>query len=377
MLSSMLRRRVMFVAAVLAMCVSCGPLAHLMPQTATEAPPSRLSDAEFWRLSSTFSEQSGSFPFDNFVSNEDSFQHVIPTLTDRGAVGGAYLGVGPDQNFTYIVALRPRIAFIVDIRRQNLLQHLLYKAVVELSRDRAEFMSRLFSRPRPKGLNAQMTVAALAAAYDKVIPSDTLYQANLRAIEDQLLRKHKFQLSHDDVQGLEYVYRSFERMGPEIHYSIPSQPRLRFPTYAELIQETDGGGTARGYLATEANYKTLKEYEENNLIVPIVGNFAGETALTSVGDYLKQRSVMVRVFYLSNVEQYLFDPVQSWKQFYSNLAMLPTDSTTTLIRTYNLGVSFEPPDARVRLATVLDSVTEFLRVVDAGQIRTYRDVINR
>ena len=66
--------------------------------------------------------------------------------------GGVYLGVAPDQNFTYMVAVRPRMAFILDIRRGNLLQHLLYKAVFELSADRAEFVSMLFSKPRPAGL---------------------------------------------------------------------------------------------------------------------------------------------------------------------------------------------------------------------------------
>ena len=62
-----------------------------------------------------------------------------------------YLGVGPEQNFTYIVALRPKLAFIVDIRRGNMNEHLLYKAFIELSADRADFLSRLFARPRPAG----------------------------------------------------------------------------------------------------------------------------------------------------------------------------------------------------------------------------------
>jgi hypothetical protein len=39
---------------------------------------------------------------------------------------GVYVGVGPYQNFTYISALDPDIAFVVDIRRKNLLHHLLY-----------------------------------------------------------------------------------------------------------------------------------------------------------------------------------------------------------------------------------------------------------
>jgi hypothetical protein len=275
------------------------------------------------------------------------------------------------------VAFRPVIAFIIDIRRQNLLQHLLYKAVIELSRDRAEFLSRLFSVPRPPGLDSLSSPQALIDGYGHAKPTDALYQTNLREVEERLGQRHHFMLSSEDLAGLEYVYRSFFREGLDIHYSIPNQPRLRFPTYGELIQQTDGLGQPRGYLATEANFRVLKDFEERNLIVPVVGNFAGDAALPAVAQYLRQHAVTVRVFYLSNVEQYLFDQLQSYKQFYANLALLPTDADSTLIRTYNLGVSFEPPNARVRLATVLDSVSEFLRAVNDGQIRTYRDVMIR
>ena len=50
--------------------------------------------------------------------------------------------MGPEQNFTYIAKIRPRIAFIVDIRRQAIIQHLMYKAVFHLSPDRVQFLSR-------------------------------------------------------------------------------------------------------------------------------------------------------------------------------------------------------------------------------------------
>ena len=66
--------------------------------------------------------------------------------------GGVYIGVGPEQNFSYIARLRPAMAFIIDIRRENLNLHLFYKALFEVSSDRADFVSRLFSRPRPTGI---------------------------------------------------------------------------------------------------------------------------------------------------------------------------------------------------------------------------------
>src|SRR5262245_42468077 len=119
--------------------------------------PGKLDDAAFWRLVETSSEPGGSFPSDNFVTNELLFQTVIPRLTSAVKPGGVYIGVGPDQNFTYIAALRPKIAFILDIRRQNLLQHLLYKAVIEMSPTRADFLARLFCVSKPADAGAGMT----------------------------------------------------------------------------------------------------------------------------------------------------------------------------------------------------------------------------
>src|SRR5688500_1720263 len=170
---TMLRRRTHLLprvtrfALVAALCV--------IPRAgATQSLPAQISDAEFWRMISTFSEPNGYFRSDNLVSNEVTFQHVIPELKKSTTAGGVYLGVGPDQNFTYLVALQPRIAFIVDIRRQNMLQHLLYKSVIEQSKDRADFLSMLFSRPRPKGIDTTSSAEALFRAYREVAPDSGL-----------------------------------------------------------------------------------------------------------------------------------------------------------------------------------------------------------
>src|SRR6187401_1266025 len=133
------------VAALLAM-LRLRPVS--VPVTA-ETLPSRLTDEAFWHLVTDFSEPNGFFRSDNFLSNEREYQWVLADLTSTAGTGGVYLGVGPEQNFTYIVALRPKLAFIVDIRRGNLDEHLLYKAFIEMSANRMEFLSRLFARQQP------------------------------------------------------------------------------------------------------------------------------------------------------------------------------------------------------------------------------------
>ena len=268
--------------------------------------PARLSDTEFWTLVADLSEPSGTFRSDNLLSNEARFQFVLPELIDGTRPGGVYMGVGPEQNFTYIAAIKPAMAFIIDIRRGNLDLHLMYKALFELSADRADFVSRLFSRKRPAGLRAGSSAAQMFSAYLAVAPSDELYERNLKDIQRQLAGRHGFALTPDDVKRIEQVYNAFFTFGPEIQYSSSDGLGSAYqPTYVDLMLATDINGRTRGYLASEDAFAYVKDLESRNLLVPVVGNFAGPKALRAVGEYLKQRDSTVSVFYLSNVEQYL------------------------------------------------------------------------
>ena len=135
---------------------------------AADTLPAQYTDAEFWRIINDFSEPGGAFPYENFVSNEVSYQDIIPDLTRLAKTGGAYIGVAPEQNFTYIAAIKPKVSFILDIRRQNLIELLMYKALFEMSADRVEFVSRLFSRPKPQGLKVTASAEEIFKAFEPV-----------------------------------------------------------------------------------------------------------------------------------------------------------------------------------------------------------------
>src|SRR6478736_377221 len=158
----MTRRRLSWPAALLAVSMALLWAAPLLGRS--PALPSKLTDQEFWELTERVSEPNGEFQSDNFLSNERGYQVVIPDLIKTAKPGRVYLGVGPEQNFPYIIALKPSLAIIFDIRRGNLHEHLLYKALFEMSTDRADFLSRLFSRPRPDGLTKATPIAAMMAA---------------------------------------------------------------------------------------------------------------------------------------------------------------------------------------------------------------------
>ena len=382
----MVRGRRLFVRMVVPAALA-GLVAVRAPQlgAAAETLPARFSDKAYWQLITDLSEPGGSFRSDNFLSNENAFQTVIPDLKATLPTGGVYLGVGPEQNFTYVVALRPRLAFIVDIRRGNLLEQLLYKSFMEMSATRVEFMSRLFARKRPADLAPNASIDAIFAAFDNMVPSDELFKENLQAAKDKLVKEHKFALTEEDLKGLEYVYSAFFRGGIDVNYSFTPGGNggfgtgAGFPSYRELMNETDGQGEHRSYLASEENFRIVREYQRNNAIVPVVGDFGGDKALRAVGDYVRQHNATVTAFYTSNVEQYLFQEAYAWRRFLQNVATFPIDSKSTFIRSIsNRGFPFSQfrrisPGARA--STALCPIGELVKAFNAGQIHRYEDVV--
>jgi hypothetical protein len=321
------RRQFLF-AALLAIIHA----AAYSPARAADTLPAQLSDQEFWQISSEFSEADGAFRSDNLLSNESYFQYVLTPLRELAKGGQVYMGVGPEQNFTYIAALKPKMVFIIDIRRGNLDLQLMYKALFEMSKDRAEFVSRLFARKQPAGIGPNSTVEEIFSAVAKAPTSDGIYTENLNAIKDHLTKTHAFPLTEADIAGIEWVYMNFHRFGTYINYG--SSGRGGFGngvTYADLMTATDEMGVSRSYLANEENFNVLKSLETKNLIVPIVGNFAGPRAIRAVGKYVREKQATIVAFYLSNVEQYLRQD-GIWDDFCRNIASLPLNASSTFIR---------------------------------------------
>jgi hypothetical protein len=318
----------------------------LITQAVAASLPKELTDQQFWSLSKESSEEDGYFRSDNLLSNETSFQYVIPDMLKTAKQGRVYLGVGPEQNFTYIAALKPAMAVIIDIRHGNLDVHLLYKALFELSKDRADFVSRLFSRKRPDGLTKESTATQIFDAFAKADGSKELFEENLKAVNDQLMKKHSFPLSAGDLEGIRWALSNYYQFGPDINYS--SSLSANVPPaivganagggrggigvdYASLMTADDGRGQNRSYLANEENFAFLKDLETRNLIVPVVGDFGGNKAIRAVGRYLKSIDASVSAFYLSNVEQFLVQDGK-WDRFCGSSSTLPIDETSFFIR---------------------------------------------
>ena len=370
-------------AAMAALLVSGASLATRPPtvaalatpyQAAVPSLPDRLTDAEFWNLASDISEPGGFFRItDNFTSNEQEVGRVFTMLRERGVAGGVYLGVGPEQNLSYIAAVRPAMAFVVDIRRQAVMQHLMFKAVFELATDRAEFIALLFSKPRPAGLDGTTPIQRIWNAYAVVANDSALATKNSIRIVDHLTRTHRFTFTAAESVQLETVRAAFVRYGPDISTrGWGGAGRVGGGggggTFADLTGWAyDDAGEPQSFLSTEENFQFVKALHEKNLLVPVSGDFGGPRAIRAIGAYLQKQGAVVSAFYVSNVEQYLFQDGKA-RAFYDNVATLPVNDLSVFIRPYSLR-------RESWAAEPLCPIAGFIREVRGGRISSNGDAL--
>lgn len=346
-----------------------------------QAPPESLTREEFVRLSAEMSEPGGYFDTDNLISNESSYLHVLGRMREMGISGGAFIGVGPDQSFSYIAGIRPKMGFLIDIRRDNLLQHLLYKSLFEMSRQRIEFLCLLFGRPLPAKLEGwdQRPITELADYIGKTPGQRSLLEQSSTLIESRLAA-YKSGLTPADILTIRRIHAEFFTNGIELRFTSHNRaPRYYYPTYRDLILAKDLTGAEGSFLAREESFQYLKSLQERNLLIPVVGDLAGGKALKSIGIYLSKHGLTVSALYTSNVEFYLMREDQ-FDQFGRNVSSLPRTARSVLIRSF-----FNGSWGRVHPMTVpghystqlLQSLDTFAADFAAGLYQGYADVVGR
>lgn len=336
-----------------------------------------ISRAEFSRMVRLFSEEEGSFFSENFVSNETGYLYIVDKLKQLGVSGGAYIGVGPEQNFTYIAKIRPQIAFIVDIRREAIIQHLMYKAIFQMAQDRPHFLSLLFSKPLEGKFapGSGASVEELVEYFSTTASDDKLFHDNLAAIHTMIEKDFDIPLSGQDGQLLERVCRAFEQANIRIFTRWADGGyggvfHQGFPTLKDLFLATDANGKKGNFLAAETDYEFVRDLHRSNRIIPVVGDFAGRKALAVVADYLKENGYTVSAFYTSNVEQYLFGN-EVFDRFAENVRKLPIDDKSVFIRAVRGGYQ----SRSFRMATRLEKIGVFLKDYDQGLYTDYESLV--
>ncbi len=310
-------------------------------QTAEHPVVSALSEVEkekadsFGALIERLSGEPGYFDTDNLISNESSYLHVIGDLKKLGLSGGAYLGVGPDQNFSYIAHLRPRVVVIVDVRRDNMLLHLLYKALFEMSENRVTFLANLFGRAVPDDRDVEAW--DIARVFQAIDETHVLDEEDKVTFQNRILEKVKqlgVEFSEEDLLKIRRFHRMFIELGPELRFTSHGRsPQSYYPTYRQLAMETDRESKQVSFLSEEPLFQYLKKLQEEDRVIPVTGNFAAPDALPEIGAYLKEIGEAVTAFYTSNVEYYL-QYQQSSSMFVANVKQLPLAENSVIIRSY-------------------------------------------
>ena len=347
--------------------------AHVSDSAAWPAIP----DSTFSWMITGFSEPERYFDTDNLISNEATYLEVVDALTDYGIIGGAYLGVGPDQNFSYIARIRPKVAFIVDVRRDNLLQHLWYKALFVQADSRIEFLSLLAGKPPPANPSAWegRPLGELLNYVDRTATDSAYIQAT---IDSTITTMERFMvnLSSADVSAVRRIHRRFVMAGFDLRFTTHGRaPRLCYPSYRDLLLDGGAGDEPGSFLATTDAYRFVRDLQQRNLVIPVVGDLAGSHALAAIGDYLDSRSVSVSAFYTSNVEYYLLED-GVFGGFVNNLEHLPTDTASTIIRSV-FSRSRRPSPATSCSYQTLQRIQTLLTDDGLGGYISYLDLVTR
>jgi len=326
-------------------------------------------------LTAQLSEPGGYFDTDNLISNESSYLQVADRLAEAVPSGEVYVGVGPEQNFSYVARLRPRYAFILDIRRQNLLQHLLFAALFARADDPYQYLCLLFSRPCPSATpdgawpGAERTLQALPP------PSEEAFAANLRASYQHIEGPLEFALSAPDRGDIRRIYRAFFEEQAEIRFRSFGRFRATHqPTYRTLLRARSPSGRFGSFLDSPEDYRFVRDLSRGQRIVPVVGGFGGPHALRAIGRWMRIRGLTVSAFYTSNVEFYLMRD-HAFESFVANLRELPSRPDSVLIRTcFAYGRAHPARLPGHRSVTVLQQLPRFLQLHEAGSYANDWDV---
>lgn len=354
-----------------------GPITARSPESAAQLP---VLESSFARLIDELSEPAGYFDTDNLISNERSYLHVLGAMRRLDVRGGAYMGVGPDQNFSYIAEVRPEIAFIIDIRRDNLLQHLWFKALFELADTRVEYLAIMFGKPAPKGGRwEQATIEELVEYIDTTSSRTDIIEAN-RDVIKTTVQSFGLALSKEDLQTIERIHASFLGSGLDLRFTSHSRPPPpHYPSYRELLLESDLADRTSNYLGTEGRFRIVKSLQQANRVIPVVGDLAGTHAVSAIGRYLAEQEQTVSAIYTSNVEFYLMRNGR-FDSFVDNVQYLPHDARSVIIRSYFGGwYRRQHPQAVAGYfsSQLLQHVQSFLTAYEEGGYASYFDLVTR
>lgn len=207
------------------------------------------------------------------VGNEWSLDAFRTSIENKG---GGYVGVGPDQAYLFIGWQRPEFAWLIDYDPKVMRVHAMYRAMFELAETRKEFL----------------------AAFDPA--SSTRVSKQLEGHADKRMRR---------------MYRNNRDMF-----------RWRLRTVERNLKRR---GVA-SWLTDDETYTFVRDMVLGDRVRPLRVDLNESAGMSGIADAARKLDVKIRVVYLSNAEEYWDSYAE---QFEKNLAALPHDDTSVVLRT--------------------------------------------
>jgi hypothetical protein len=206
--------------------------------------------------------------------------------------------------------------------------------------------------------------------------SGELLERRLVDVRRRLLEDYGLRLDRADLERIEYVHRAFFEAGLDLRFSTIGRPSLRYPTFEAILLETDLRGRYRNYLSSDALFERLRRFQQENRLIPIVGDFAGGHALQAAARLLEGKGLEVSVFYASNVEFYLFG-TPGWAAWVDNVGAFPFTDDAVFIRSYFPSFGRRHPQnvPGHRPTSLIQPVRGFLDDAASGRLRSYWDLV--
>jgi hypothetical protein len=212
-------------------------------------------------------------------SNERRHDLYFP-LVD--GLGGGYVGVGGDQNYTMAAAAQSQVLWLIDLDAAVVRMHRLYAALLAAAATPAEFVALFDAR------HHQAVVDAVAA-YHQALPED-----ERRA-----------------VLAVYQIYRE------DLHQHLQSTAAYRW------------GGRAVTWLGEPTLYNHMRKLAQARLIVPRLGDLTGPSTVVRIAAVARAAGVPIHILYLSNAESWF----RYGREFRRNITALPFDDRAVVLRT--------------------------------------------
>jgi hypothetical protein len=256
---------------------------------------------------------------------------------------------------------------------------LLFKSLFSRARNRIEYLCEFFGKPVPKTKGWEgRGVKELVDYIDRTASDPKLFEKSLKDVR-QDVQKYGIPLSQSDLESIAKVQRAFYSAGLDIRYSSYHRPpRSIYPPYRELLLETDLAGNQQNYFNSEDDFQFLKKLEDQDLIVPAVGDLSGPQAMKAIGQYITEIKERVSAFYVSNVEFYL-QRQGTFDKFIDNVKSLPIDGRSVIIRSYfNYYAPAHPQAEPNHFSTqLMERIEDLVKQCAVGECESYNDIVTK